>query len=426
MNKSIFTSTVFGALLASTAMTMADITVWHHGGRGNGESEAVQAQIDAWNAANPDMPAVLELFPEGAYNEQVNAAALAGDLPDLLDFDGPNYANYVWSGYLVPLNDLISEDVLANVSPSIIAQGTYPADGQLYSLGQFDSGLALWGRKSLLEAAGVRIPTGVDDAWSGEEFEAALDALQALDGIEYALDMKMNYGQGEWFSYGFSPIVQSFGGDFINRETWRADGTINGEGAVAAMTTFQSWINDGHVVPASAGDDSFYGAGTSALAFVGHWMFGAHSEAHGEDLILLPMPAFGDRAVTGNGSWTWGITNNGEDAAAAAKLLEFMMSDENVGAMAAAAGAVPSTVTAMAATENFAEGGPLEVYTQQLSSGVAMPRPAHPAYPAISAAFAQAVADIADGADVQEALNAAAAAIDEDIDDNDGYPPFGE
>jgi multiple sugar transport system substrate-binding protein len=426
MNKTLFNTTLVGALLASTTLALADIRVWHHGGRGNGESAAVQAQIDAWNAANPDMPAVLELFAEGAYNDQVNAAALAGNLPDLLDFDGPNYANYVWSGYLLPLNDLISAETLANVSPSIIAQGTYPPDGKLYSLGQFDSGLALWGRKSLLNAAGVRIPTSVADAWSGAEFEAALDALQALDGIDYALDMKMNYGQGEWFSYGFAPIVQSYGGDFINRETWRADGTLNSDSAIAAMTAFQSWINDGHVVPASAGDDSFYGAKTSALAYVGHWMFSTHSQAHGDDLVLLPMPNFGGTQVTGNGSWTWGITNNSDDATAAAKLLEFMMSDENVAVMAGASGGVPSTQSVLAETETYAEGGALNMYAQQLAGGVALPRPAHPAYLTISSAFAQAVADIADGADVADALNEAAALIDEDIEDNDGYPPFGQ
>jgi len=209
MNFTNLTRALIASALIAPSIAAADIRVWHHGGRGDGERETISAQIEAWNAANPSMPASLELLPEGSYNEQVQAAALAGDLPDLLDFDGPNYANYVWSGYLAPLDGLVSADLIANISPSIIAQGTYPADGKLYSLGQFDSGLAIWGRKSLLDAAGVRIPTGADDAWSGAEFEAALDALQALEGIDYALDVKMNYGQGEWYSYGFSPIIQS-------------------------------------------------------------------------------------------------------------------------------------------------------------------------------------------------------------------------
>ena len=62
----------------------------------------MEALVKEWNAANPDMQAVLEVQPEGAYNEQVQAAAASVGLPDLLDFDGQNYANYVWSGYLQP------------------------------------------------------------------------------------------------------------------------------------------------------------------------------------------------------------------------------------------------------------------------------------------------------------------------------------
>ena len=73
----------------------------------------------------------------------MQAAALSGGLPDLLDFDGPNYANYVWPGYLLPLNDLISKKIQDDTLGSVIAQGTYPPDGKLYSLGVGDSGLAL-------------------------------------------------------------------------------------------------------------------------------------------------------------------------------------------------------------------------------------------------------------------------------------------
>ncbi|MBX2878317.1 MAG: sugar ABC transporter substrate-binding protein [Granulosicoccus sp.] len=418
------TAALLATLTLSNAALAADIIVWHHGGRGDGERETIQKQIVEWNRQNEDK-AILEVLPEGSYTEQVQAAALAGKLPDLLDFDGPNYANYVWSGYLQPLNGLVSQSVIDGVSPGIIAQGTYPADGKLYSLGQNDSGLSIWGRKSLLEAAGVRIPTSSADAWSGAEFEEALDKLQALDGIEYALDVKMNYGKGEWFTYGFSPIVQSYGGDLINRTTWRAEGTLNSDASVKAMTAFQSWVKDGHVAPASTGDDTFFGQKTSALSFVGHWMWGAHSKAFGDDLVLLPMPNFGGTHVTGNGSWTWGVTKSSKDAKHAAKLLEFLLADERL-AVWEGNGAPPSTLSAMANSPKFGKGGALNMYTQQLSSGIAVPRPAHPAYPVITASFAQAVADIADGADVAEALTKAAQAIDEDIEDNEGYPPFGQ
>jgi multiple sugar transport system substrate-binding protein len=408
------------------AMAADPIKVWHHGGRGDGERERMEGLIKEWNAKNPDMPAVLEIQPEGAYNEQVQAAAASNGLPDLLDFDGPNYANYVWSGYLLPLNDLVSKATLDDVIPSIIAQGTYAPDGKLYSLGMADSGLSIWGRKSLLEKAGVRIPKGPADAWNMTEFEDALAKLQKVDGIKYALDVKANYGQGEWFTYGFSPIVQSFGGDLIDRKSWKAEGAINGDGAAKAMTHFQSWVKKGYIAPASEGDDTFYGKKTAALSFVGHWMWPAHSKAFGDDLVLLPMPNFGGKALTGNGSWCWGITKTSKQAKNTAKLLEFFMNTKNVGDFSTAMGGVPAVKSAAANVALYKEGGPLNLYLQQLNAGEGYPRPAHPAYPTITAAFAKAVADIIDGKDVKASLDAAAKKIDQDIADNKGYPPFGK
>lgn len=416
--------TLTGALLvgALSAPAIAQIEVWHHGGRGDGERETIEALIDQWNEANPDMPAELVLLPEGSYNAQVQAAALAGDLPDLLDFDGPNYANYVWSGYLQPLNGLVDQALLDNALPSIIAQGTYDPDGQIYSLGMFDSGLAIWGNRSYLDAAGVRIPAGVDDAWTMDEFEAALAALQALPEVEYALDLKLNYGQSEWYTYGFSPIIQSLGGDLIDREGWSAGGTLDSDASIEAMTHFQNWFDNGWIVPASVGDDAFYGTRTAALALVGHWMWTPHSENLGDDLVLLPMPKFGPVHATGMGSWCWGITTDADPDTA--QLLEFLMTDESILSVTSRNGAVPATLSAIAAAPEYAEGGPLSLFVDQLNS-IAVPRPAHPGYPIISGAFAQAVADIIDGADPADALADAAESVDEDIEDNSGYPPFG-
>jgi multiple sugar transport system substrate-binding protein len=51
-------------------------------------------------------------------------------------------------------------------------------------------------------------------------------------------------------TYAFSPIVQSTGGDLIDRQTWTAEGTVNGPGAVAALEMVQGWQENGWIVPA--------------------------------------------------------------------------------------------------------------------------------------------------------------------------------
>ena len=431
MTNSTLTKWSYGLLFGSALTVLAgmaqagDIKVWHHGGRGDGERGKITAMLEAWSAAHPDNKAVIEILPEGAYNEQVQAAALAGNLPDLLDFDGPNYANYFWSGYLTPLNDIVPKATLDNMIPSLIAQGTYGPDGKLYSLGMGDSGLGLWANKAMLTKAGVRIPKGVDDPWTLAEFEDTLAKLKA-SGIATPLDVKLNYGKGEWFTYGFSPIVQSMGGDLINRTTWLSKGTLDGDAAVNAMTHFQSWVKAGYVVPAAAGDDSFFGKKTSAISFVGHWMWAAHSKALGDDLVLLPMPKWGDKQLTGNGGWCWGVTKKAKDPKAVGELIAYLLSDPVLGPFMESQGGPPGTKSVTAASKLYGPGGKLQVYADQLSKGIGFPRPVHPAYPIITAAFAAAVADIVDGKDVKASLSKAAADIDQNIADNKGYPPFGK
>jgi multiple sugar transport system substrate-binding protein len=407
-----------GAQLSNAQSTPVTIQMWHHAGQG-GEREAVAAAVRRFNAANRDIKVEIAVLPDGSYNDQVNAAALADTLPCLLDFDGPNNYNYAWAGKLIPLDKYVPADLKADLLPSLLQQATY--NGKIYNLGQFDSGLALWGNRDTLTKAGIRIPKGIADAWTKTEFDAALTKLKAA-GVAFPLDLKLNYGVGEWFTYGFSPIIQSFGGDLINRRDFKsANGVLNGNASVRAMTWFQGLIKQGFVNPKPAGDTDFV-EGRSALSWVGHWMYPDYKKALGNKLVLLPMPKLGARAVTGMGSWTWGISSDCKTPDQAAKFLNFILSTDEVSAMATASGAVPGRKSAIARSKLFADGGELNVYVQQLNGGVARARPATPAYPTITTAFAEAVNNIITGADVKGELDKAVKKIDTNIADNKGYP----
>ncbi len=404
---------------AGSAAAQSVVTLWVHAGAGP-EAAAYSASVKAFNDSRKDIRVDLVRLPEGSYNDQMNAAALARKLPCLLDFDGPNVYSYAWTRKIIPLDDhpelvAIARDML----PSLQRQGTFA--GRLYTLAQFDSGLALWGNRKLLAKAGVRLPAKVADAWTLAELEDALRKLKAA-GVPYPLDMKFNYGMGEWFTYGFSPIVQSLGGDLVDRKTYRsARGVINGPQAVQALTLLQGWVKAGYVNAATK-DDSDFAKGRAALSYVGHWVYGDYKKALGDDLVLLPMPRFGSRAVTGAGSWNFGISANCKDPKAAASVLAYLMSPEEIARTTDANGAVPGTRSALARSKLHGPDGPLALYAEQINSGLALVRPETPAYPAISTAFAEAVNNIVAGAGVQAELDRAAKKIDQTIDDNKGYP----
>lgn len=396
--------------LTVTAQGKQEVSLWFHSGQGS-ERDALDAQITAFNEMSADYEIVPVEVPEGNYTDQVKAASLAGELPCVLDFDGPFIYNYVFSGDLIPLDDYASEELLADVLPSIIDQGT--VDGQLWSLGQFDSGLAIWANRSMLEEAGVRIPEGIDDPWTLDELNAAMDALAAIvpeDG--YVIDFQFT-NTGEWYSYAFGPWIKSFGGDVIDRETMAtAEGVLNGPEAVAFGEWFQSLFEKGYATATPVDPSADFTEGRVPLSYVGHWMYVTYKEALGDDLVLIPQPDFGSGASTGMGSWNWGITSQCENPDGAWAFIEHLMQPENVKAMTDANGAVPARLSVLEADERYAEGGDMYIYTLQLQGGVALPRPATTAYPAIQTAMSDAINALARGEDVQATLDAAVDTID--------------
>ncbi len=413
---------VFVVLVLALAMPMTalaqdgkqQVTLWFHSGQGS-ERDALGELIDQFNAESAEYEIVPVEVPEGSYAEQVKAAALAGDLPCVLDFDGPFVYDYVFSGDLIPLDDYASEELLADVLPSIIDQGT--VDGQLWSLGQFDSGLALWGNKAMLEEAGVRIPEGIDDTWTLDEFNSAIEALAGVvpEG-GYVLDVQFQL-TGEWFSYAFGPWVQSFGGDVIDRETMEtAEGVLNGPEAVAFGEWFQSLFEQGYTTATPVDPIADFTEGRVALSYVGHWMYNTYKDALGDDLVLIPQPDLGAGAVTGMGSWNWGITSGCEVPDGAWAFIEFMMQPASIKLMTDANGAVPASLTVLEQDERYAEGGDMYIYSQQLSGGVALPRPATAAYAGIQTGMEDAMNAIARGEDVQASLDAAVDTIDSAIE----------
>jgi multiple sugar transport system substrate-binding protein len=121
--------------------------------------------------------------------------------------------------------------------PSIIEQGTY-AD-RIWAVGMFDSGLGMYGLRSVLEEVGARIPEGPEDAWTVDEFDEMLADLRDA-GYERPLDVKKNYGQGEYYAYLYQPFVWSSGANVIADDFSTTDGHLNSPEAVEALTHFQN------------------------------------------------------------------------------------------------------------------------------------------------------------------------------------------
>ena len=77
--------------------------MWTHSAGNPAELEVYEQIISDFNASQDEYEVVEESFPQGAYNDAIVAGAAAGDLPCLLDMDGPIVPNWAWAGYIQPL-----------------------------------------------------------------------------------------------------------------------------------------------------------------------------------------------------------------------------------------------------------------------------------------------------------------------------------
>jgi multiple sugar transport system substrate-binding protein len=378
------------------AMAEGDATtlsMWYHGAGNDVEAALIQQIIDDFNASQTEYFVTREDFPQEAYNESIVAAALDGSLPDIIDVDGPVMPNWAWAGYMQPLS--VDPAAYAEFLPGTIGEW----NGDVYSVGLWDAAVAVMARKSVLDANGIRVPT-LDEPWTLEEFDGALETLQATGEFDFAFDPGMAW-TGEWYPYAFSPLLQSFGGDIIDRSSFQtAEGVLNGPEAV------ETGVIDGRY----------------ALQWNGNWAGVATLDGveDPDDILFLPAPDFGSGSTIGAASWQFGVSGTSEHPDGANAFIEFALQDEYLAAFSDGIGLIPATPAAAALSENYSEGGALEVFFE-LSEAQALIRPPTPAYLNAAVVFEKALADIANGADVQDSLDAAVDAIDADIEANGGY-----
>ncbi|MDO5676185.1 MAG: extracellular solute-binding protein [Propionibacteriaceae bacterium] len=389
------------------------VTLWTHSAGNEAELEVYNQIMGDFNSSQDKYEIVSESFPQGAYNDAIVAAAASGDLPCLLDMDGPIVPNWAWAGYIQPL------ELPAAVTDELLPTAIGKWDDKIYSAGYWDAALAMFARKSVLEANDIRIPTP-DNAWTKDEFDAALRTLKAA-GYDTPLDIGAE-DAGEWWPYAYSPFLQSFGGDLINRDTMlTADGALNGPEAVAWGEWFQGLFKDGLASNTGTIGNEEFNRDEVGLSYTGVWNALGSLDVVGDDLLILPPPNLGNGPKIGGGSWQWGISSSCTGAAleGAREYLEFSFKPEYIAAFADKQIVIPATEAGTGLSEYFKADGVLRPFTELTQFAVL--RPETPAYAVISTTFQTAAMDIMNGADVQKTLDQAVKDIDADINNNDGY-----
>jgi multiple sugar transport system substrate-binding protein len=401
---------------------------------------AVHAQDDASKPVNPigvyktlirrfnetvgkkrGIRAELVDYPETAYENGLTRAIQSGRAPDVLEVDAPFLGRFAYDAFIQPLGNCVSPGKLASLLPSVVANGKYR--GQEYTLGSYDSGMGLWASRKALAKVHARLPQGAADAWSVPEFDTILRTLQA-EGYPTPLNIEWGYGAGEFRPFAFGPVLLSAGSGLFAPGYANSENVLNSPQSVWALTWFQEWAGEGllDLATVPGANDRNFEEGRSAISWVGHWQGNAYKKALGNDLILLPLPNFGQGSKVFTGSWGFGMSKGTRNPDAAWALIDFLTDPYASKTLADSESAIPASRPVFSADPQYRPGGDRYLFAQDLNDPrVAVPRPQTPAYLVARDQFSIAFGDVISGRNVQNALDRAAARVQKDIAANGSY-----
>ena len=396
-------SIVLGLAMAASTLaavpTMAEsgdvvnLSIWSPTDR-----EAVEAwwveKLAEWNEAHPEIQVSREAIDRSdsyAYDNKIATAVTSNDLPSIFYVDGPQVSYYAANGIIVPITEYFTEEDMADIVPSTIAQCTY--DGELYAMSATESGVAFYYNKEMLKEAGI--DTDDLDSRTLENpvtWEEMADIAEKCTTDEHVgAHIIMDHGEG--IPYALEPMYISKGKDYISDDGKTAEGYVDSEEAVETTAYLADLIAKGYANVDPIQDEFLNGACATMIG--GSWEV-ATLEANASfdwGVTYYPVSDTG-KAVSPCGDWSAAISRDCENVEAAGEFLQWLMSTENVATYAAAIAkpATRNTAYENEAMADYAEG-PRALFVEQLNN-TAVPRPRTPSYATFSANYAEAMTNI--------------------------------
>jgi multiple sugar transport system substrate-binding protein len=222
------------------------------------EDKRLQATLDSFNQANPDLAVTLNLTPD--YHSKLQAALAGASPPDLFYLDSFDLPDFVQAGALAPAKARFTNP--DDFYP--VLRNAFTLDGVFYCPPKEFSTLALVYNKDLFDASGIAYPTA---AWTWDDLQAAATALTNADARIAGL--ALNPDISRWLTF-----VYQAGGSVADAGFTQM--TINSPEAQQAFEFVAQLVKDGVAMQAADLESRWpgeaFGKGKAAMTIEGHWI----------------------------------------------------------------------------------------------------------------------------------------------------------
>lgn len=373
------------------------------------------AEVEAaFEAAHPDIDLVVENIGFNDLFQQIQIRLGAGsDTPDVLAVDVPLVASYGFRDWLLPLEDVFTEEEKADWLEAALAAGTY--EGHLLAAPISTSTQLLFYNKDLFEKAGLT-PPGQDDRLTYEQIAEMAPQLTFDENGDGTPEIWGFVWEQLNRIYQLQAMEESLGGDAIGPDGLTVDGVINSQPWIDAYTYYWKVFNEWKVAP--QGDvfwpPDIFETGNLAMFVGGPWDIRRFAESE------LPFewgvsrhPYFeSGEVVTPTGSWHIGVNKNSEVQDAAIEFVKWISTGEGAETWwRKGSGDFPAQQSLLAKFQTdpeFAED-PLAFLKVAADEATVnpVPRPVSPGYLEYEQILQDTFQDIRNGTMPEEALNTA-------------------
>ncbi|WP_406839412.1 ABC transporter substrate-binding protein [Streptomyces sp. AHU1] len=244
------------------------------------------------------------------FESKLFASLLTKNAPDVFEFHPQ--IQLVKSGQVADLSDIV-DPVKDDFNPADIASHT--VDGKIYGVRMIDDPQFFFYRPSLLEKAGVEVPTTLD-----ELVEAAGKlTTDKVKGLFIGNDLHAV----------INPMIWSAGADTLDEKNRIAYHT---EGVKEGLKKMRGLFTSGHLLldaPADYWDPSAIDQGLCAIQFCGMWAMPQMQKALGDDIGVFPFPKVTDSGEPSvyNGGWSMFVNAKGKNVDLAKEYVKWLWID---------------------------------------------------------------------------------------------------
>ena len=308
---------VFAGYGRSTRVTAQDkikLTQWYHEYGEAGTKDAAARYAAEYTKTNPNVEVEM-VWVAGDYSgAKLPTALLTDEGPDV--YEGSPTVPMVRQNQCVPLDDILTPEILADFNPSVMADNTI--DGKVYAIKMVVDTGVLYYRPSMLEEAGVTPPTTMDEA---------IAAAQELDsGRVKGLFVGNDGGIGALRDLA----IWSAGTDYIDANNqvvldqaraalaWQKIKELNDSGALLIGAPTDWW------------DPSAFTQGLTAMAWGGLWAMPAITDALADDFGVVPWPALDAQGTPATflGGWSEMVNGKSQHIDAAKQFVKWLWIDQ--------------------------------------------------------------------------------------------------